>query len=479
MFDAVSTGLFFPHIAKPNHCSHLGKYAIWIDGLCTNQEDADDKAIQVGQMGSVYKLADGVMTVLNSPTAETDFLLDRENWTSESMSTERDRMHKTMLAVLANDYWRRTWVLQEVVLGREITVCCGRRAVSFDDLSSLFNRLRSHQSVTQFARGVGRTIKTLIKTDPASDSDAHEGADGGNFGDHDMAIFSREGRAKFQSVPFLDILDKSRRWNRCFDPKDMLYARRGLASDGEALIPDVIYNKNRSVQDVYKDFAGHCVTTPSRTNLRVITLGSWLTDGALPSWVPDWRVPAGGWQGLFNESNEHGAENDDYSDSEQYTHSDSPILQLRWSGKAATVSPNGNRLNVQGRVLATITLEQQSLFVKEHGAIHKLVTNQLRRRYEHKMDLLLPNPPAPEAKDLICILSGCPAFVFLRAVKGTHKHEIVGKHRKFQNIAVQHCLTGIVAYEEERKKGGHVVKRWSFVDIKAVNKLPEESFTIV
>jgi hypothetical protein len=102
-------------------CSHLGKYAVWIDGLSINQEDLDDKAVQVSQMHSVYTHANMTMAVMSSPTSDTDFLFDRQNWTSECISKKHNRLHKTLLDVLANDYWRRTWILQEIVLGNVCT----------------------------------------------------------------------------------------------------------------------------------------------------------------------------------------------------------------------------------------------------------------------------------------------------------------------------------------------------------------------
>ena len=281
----------------------MGKDAIWIDGLCIDQEDPDDKRVQVNQMSTVHKHAETVMTILNSPTDESDFLLDRQNWMSEIISTQHSRMHKTMLTILANDYWRRTWILQEIVLARKIMFCCGKRLLSFEEISSLFSRLTSNQSLGQFATGLVRSLKIFMKTSVVSDSTSHDEADGGNFDHRDLAILSSKGRANYQDIALLDLLDKLRRWNRCFDPKDMLYARKGLAMDGTILIPDndVNYTKTQSVEDVYRRFAMRCVTTPSSACLRILTYAVWYSEGKLPSWVPDWRVPASSWQAAFKE----------------------------------------------------------------------------------------------------------------------------------------------------------------------------------
>lgn len=413
-------------------------------------------------MGDVYKNAQEVMTVLGSPSSDTDFLFDRQNWSPEVIAAKHDRMHKAMLDVLGNDYWRRTWVLQEVVLAQDLTVCCGKHTFSLEELFSLVKSIQSHEGWKQ----MGRHIWKLLRTDMSNQATGHNKPDGGAFDEDEMAIFTEEGRKYYQGIPFLDVMHKAMRFNRCSNQKDILYARRGMAIDGESLIPLVTYAPQQTVEDVYKEFARRSVTTPSSNSLRILTFTSWYTDGRLPSWIPDWRVLSEVWQAISVDGDEKGPSEDD---------GNNDLLKLKWSDAMPRVTTDGNELWVQGRILQTLTTQHAALFTKDSDALIKMATKPFRWHFPEIMMTLVPDAPKPVAGDLLCALKGCPAFVYLQLDEITQAYKIVGKLQKYQHIAVQNCLAEMVNIKGELD----AAKNWSFRNLEAVERLPERLFTII
>lgn len=447
--------------------SHLGKHTVWIDGLSINQEERSDKEIQVAQMGAVYASASEVLTVLNSPTAETDFFFDPQNWNAETESTQHNRMYETMLTLLANDYFRRTWILQEIVLAQKMVMCCGRQVVNFEHVAALIKRLTNQSSLTQLARDVARKFHLLLKTNPVSDSKSHPAADGGNFGEAELDLFSNEGRMRYRNIPMLDLLIKSIRFNRCCDPRDILYARRSLASDGEELIPEVSYSTDMPFKQLYKDFAMRCIAhSPDPDHLKIITYANRQPQVHLPSWVPNWSSPESCWQPRGEELKDH------------------LLSKISWSNTRAATSENGNELHVHGRILATIAPENLHHFATDRGTlntIRKMVVKGIHQYYVNDHD---PSPDAQplEIGDHICLFKGCPAIVFLHPFHqrtGTH-YTIVGKHARLQERAMI-CYFG--QRENVNDKGsrqwGKVPRALQETDVETVNAIPEREFVII
>jgi hypothetical protein len=114
---------------------------IWIDSICIDQSNTVERNHQVRHMWMIYSLAEFVISWLGPPTPDTDQLLDE---LADSSGTAADLGEPALVHaardVLSRSYWRRLWVVQEVMLARHVRVMCGTRAVPYQSLISLAER---------------------------------------------------------------------------------------------------------------------------------------------------------------------------------------------------------------------------------------------------------------------------------------------------------------------------------------------------
>lgn len=128
------------------HYGHTGY--IWVDALCINQQDIDEKNHQVQMMGKIYECAEGVLVSLGPEADNSDlvfrFLLADGYHSPPSLDSDRleDWLLKTnfdrqgvadlwiAICALANrPYWTRVWIVQELMLANRITILCGTEQV--------------------------------------------------------------------------------------------------------------------------------------------------------------------------------------------------------------------------------------------------------------------------------------------------------------------------------------------------------------
>jgi hypothetical protein len=163
---------------------------VWIDAICINQEDDQEKSHQVRQMGTIYKHANIVVAWVGIERAlvreighansiedlqrveqfldlldgclvngkEDPNLHTQESWVSTaahniSMELRYLCWHRT--------YWTRLWVIQEVVLAPQVIIQCGRFRLKWAVLEHIFAGKFEHMppSIKFACYGIAGTLK--------------------------------------------------------------------------------------------------------------------------------------------------------------------------------------------------------------------------------------------------------------------------------------------------------------------------------
>ena len=247
---------------------------LWIDQICINQDDVDERNEQVALMGGIYSKAENVVIWLGEeepgdemafdfvpiflsylPPSSADHGVARQGLVArQAIPIVGSPGWIALSRIFSRPYFRRSWIIQEVALARHAVVHCGTYVLDWDLLAAA-----SSYQMGQLA------------SDAENAHDAVAAITELNRNDH--------GRGN----NLVDALFMSYRFN-CTDPRDKVYAMLGL-SQAMFLQPDY----NSSVEDVYLRTTQFlalalgnldilcCVSHPKRT-------------ATLPSWVPDWRA---------------------------------------------------------------------------------------------------------------------------------------------------------------------------------------------
>lgn len=274
------------HVAFIIGCLFLrGAQWVWIDCLCINQNDREERGHQVSHMNRIFQNAEEVAVFLGKPTHETNDTLrvlcndlrDRvyvtEEIDVESPSEDPPKLEHTngFRHISEHKYWSRAWILQEIALARKLRLICGEFMLDHYNTTELIRRLIEHE--------VAQTIKMQL-----------------------MLINKLAVKIK---LPLLDIMTATR-YARCSEPRDAIYAKMHLAND-KYIIGEPDYSK--STGSLFRQFAIACIL--ESRSLRILSFASGYDNGLdVASWVPDWtpreEMPemrlTGGYSALLKDS---------------------------------------------------------------------------------------------------------------------------------------------------------------------------------
>ena len=114
--------------------SDHGELDIWVDAICIDQNCADEKNHQVQQMRHVYKESRRTRLWLGPGDCALDDLL----YGPSRKEKEENVRERGMASILDNPYWRRLWIVQEVILSPDIQVYLSRSNFSWTYFYRLF-----------------------------------------------------------------------------------------------------------------------------------------------------------------------------------------------------------------------------------------------------------------------------------------------------------------------------------------------------
>ncbi|KAI1801676.1 HET-domain-containing protein [Daldinia bambusicola] len=276
-------------------------FFVWVDALCINQEDMDERSAQVAKMKDIYQAAWQVVIWLGpdenrsdlatlalryiSLHAEEEDVLDKlykhvefyivripfMQWKHSHTSLHiRKAVLNAIYHLLARPYWRRLWIIQEVVLGsRNSPVLCGNSSILLKDIFKALNVMKAD----------GDTLGEYVIFAAKGSSKAHKRW---NFVAEDTYGISEklwERPVAITALKYFDI-DLSAAHNGVYDclllsreanatdERDRVYGILGLPQIANSikLIPDY----NRTASETFTLFSTLLLTSGNVNGLRLV-----------------------------------------------------------------------------------------------------------------------------------------------------------------------------------------------------------------
>lgn len=234
---------------------------VWIDAICIDQDNMGERGDQVGLMRDIYSRAQRVVIFLGEEdgrSAESRLMawMDDECFykgRGSRIEWEPDRDLPALRALFDRPYWRRIWVIQEVLLAREALVMLGGSSVP---LASILHGC--------MARGADTTSLFPSWINMAGHS---------AMGDVDS---------------FSELLVRTVRC-QASDGRDKVFALLSLVQG--AHLEGLVADYTKSPQEIYTGIAAYFLIRHGQAN---ILKWASLSTGEL-SWVPTWNYRLGGY----------------------------------------------------------------------------------------------------------------------------------------------------------------------------------------
>ncbi|KAI0406577.1 heterokaryon incompatibility protein-domain-containing protein [Xylaria palmicola] len=97
---------------------------IWVDAICIDQSNDQERNDQVREMHEIYRGAECVSLWLGSPPDSIHAHFQCEN---------------AVKYLLEAGYWTRRWIIQEFLLARNIEIYCGMNSIFWDELTKIIS----------------------------------------------------------------------------------------------------------------------------------------------------------------------------------------------------------------------------------------------------------------------------------------------------------------------------------------------------
>jgi hypothetical protein len=276
-------------------------FHLWVDAICINQNDENEKGHQISRMTDIYTYADRVCVWLGENEQEDHLIIYRimgmahcvslapRFWKPylteffDGVSSDIDRFAQGIIQLTSRKWWSRVWVIQEVCLASKTPIILAGGAWSYmKSLLKLVDIIRTRPERRIFATHSWDFLANpnwlqRIKEDCEKDNTNQEASD--------VELSSLGARLE-------KTIGLSGGFFKATLPHDRIYGLLGLVGL-ETLPYPLTPDYGRPFPQVYQEYARFII---ENTGSLSIILREENGMHEVPSWVPDFRSPGAIWR---------------------------------------------------------------------------------------------------------------------------------------------------------------------------------------
>lgn len=259
---------------------------IWVDAVCINQNDNEEKEHQVTLMRKIYTQAKTTFVWLGPAADDSEkainFIASTDNikvadpkLRIEDISPPWDALQ----ALFARSWWSRVWVIQEVLLSKHIIAKCGHQEIPFETFSRL--AFKEH------------LLRRRMRNDSTFE-DQYKTTSRWTFIPPTIPFykilanwpFTRNEVQIVKGLSFWEAIKATLSFSSTM-PRDKVYGILGLCTPYDREAVKVDYTQQKTDGQVYKDAVEYVITSQNHLQPLQFVQASSRKTMDLPSWVPD------------------------------------------------------------------------------------------------------------------------------------------------------------------------------------------------
>lgn len=311
MFRAVGTRFFLRtnlyaalrQLRRPDE-----SVKIWVDAICINQLDDEEKAEQVARMAEIYNRAFNVPIWLGVASRGSDMAMDFVNELGQlqllnNIIHDKEALRKwaALIELMHARWFSRRWVIQEIAMAKDASVHCGSQKVHWDDFADAISILTTEiDNVKAEMQKPGRPLDLKFKPETL---DIVEALGARKLSQVKANLLHKSLNGKIiERHSSLEHLVSSLVSFDASDPRDTIFALLSIARENPER--QIWPNYKKSLLEVYTEFTNHCIKSsnsldvicrhwaPVSTTVRVKRAVGVLreitriqVDTVLPSWI--------------------------------------------------------------------------------------------------------------------------------------------------------------------------------------------------